>query len=187
MQVIEERNIDRAGWESGPWDSEPDKKQWLDEASGLACLIVRNQNGGNLCGYVGVPKTHPLHGKSYHERVTCPADPNAVANTSEAKPWMAWLGESLRGEDDGTIALDALVDVHGGLTYADECQGRICHVTEDGDHVWWFGFDCAHGGDLRPTDKYGFNGPDSRYRDVSYVEGQCRRLAEQLALFTHSV
>lgn len=36
-------------------------------------------------------------------------------------------------------------DINGGLTYSDECNGDICHLSDDGDHVWWFGFDCSHG------------------------------------------
>src|SRR4051812_44340660 len=44
------------------------------------------------------------------------------------------------------------VEVHGGLTFADFCQQttnearHVCHVPAPGepDHVWWFGFDCAH-------------------------------------------
>ena len=48
-------------------------------------------------------------------------------------------------------ALD--VEVHGGLTYAGECSGSICHVPKPGepDNVFWFGFDCAHAYDLSPA------------------------------------
>lgn len=44
------------------------------------------------------------------------------------------------------------VYVHGGLTYADPCFENVCHVPQQGepDNVWWFGFDCAHYGDLPP-------------------------------------
>ena len=50
----------------GPWQNEPDKMQYLDQATGLPCLIVRN-NSGALCGYVGVSQTHLLHNKYYTE------------------------------------------------------------------------------------------------------------------------
>lgn len=49
---------------SGPWDNEPDKAQWIDEATGLDCLMVRNPFGA-LCGYVGVQPGHPWHGQDY--------------------------------------------------------------------------------------------------------------------------
>ena len=51
--------------DEGPWAGEPDRKQWIDQATGLDCLIVRNTEAGNLCGYVGVPPGHPAHGKEY--------------------------------------------------------------------------------------------------------------------------
>lgn len=44
----------------GPWQQEPDKVQWVDEATGLPCLVVRAQDG-HLCGYVGVDSEHPAH------------------------------------------------------------------------------------------------------------------------------
>lgn len=56
--------VDRTGWPSGVWDIEPDRKQWQDKETGLPCLIVRN-DFGNLCGYVGVDKLHPLFEMHY--------------------------------------------------------------------------------------------------------------------------
>lgn len=61
MKTIEEMRpqvVNRKELEPGPWDSEPDFRQWLDKKSGLPCLIVRNRYGA-LCGYVGVSKGHP--------------------------------------------------------------------------------------------------------------------------------
>lgn len=49
--------IDRKSWPSGPWDREPDRVEWRDDATGLVCLIVRNPLGA-LCGYVAVPDGH---------------------------------------------------------------------------------------------------------------------------------
>lgn len=71
LETIEETYVDRKTydgkpWPRGPWDSEPDKRQWEDEATGLACLIVRGPSGA-LCGYVGVPEGHPWHEKPYGE------------------------------------------------------------------------------------------------------------------------
>lgn len=50
-------------WAAGPWQEEPDRVEWRSR-SGLPCLIVRNHLGA-LCGYVGVPPGHPLHGQNY--------------------------------------------------------------------------------------------------------------------------
>ena len=65
METKEHRTINKATWGAGPWQDEPDKRQWQDAATGLPCLLVRNESGGNLCGYVGVFTSHPLHGKDY--------------------------------------------------------------------------------------------------------------------------
>lgn len=78
------------------------------------------------------------------------------------------------------------VDVHGGLTYSDECQGAICHVPAPGDpdNVWWFGFDCGHCFDIVPffsIDSRWPNFDDSTYKDINYVRNETKRLAEQLA------
>ena len=50
----------------GPWDQEDDKYEWINEATGYPCIIVRNQMHA-FCGYVGIPKNHALAGKSYSE------------------------------------------------------------------------------------------------------------------------
>ena len=52
---------DRETWGKGVWDLEPDFEHWVDHHSGLPCMIKRQWNG-TLCGYVGVPPTHPLYG-----------------------------------------------------------------------------------------------------------------------------
>jgi hypothetical protein len=64
-QREEARLKDRTGWQSGAWDTEPDRIEWrwLGPPR-LACLIVRGPSGA-LCGYVGVPPGHPYHGRDY--------------------------------------------------------------------------------------------------------------------------
>ena len=49
---------------TGPWDNEPDAKDW--EHSGYNCAIRRNDSG-SWCGYVEVPKTSILFGKNEEE------------------------------------------------------------------------------------------------------------------------
>jgi len=58
-----DRFVDRTGWAPGPWDDEPDRREWRYD--GLPCLIVRSNGGGALCGYVGVPASHPWYGRGY--------------------------------------------------------------------------------------------------------------------------
>lgn len=152
----------RKNFGRGAWNAEPDKAHWVDEATGLDCLIVRNHLGA-LCGYVGVPEEHRFYGKHYDQMLA--------------------------------------VDVHGGLTYADECNGHICHDADN--RVWWLGFDCAHLHDLVPGMKkschswrmrkamrkagyadYPRNemllGRRDKYRTFKYVKAECAALAAQL-------
>lgn len=67
METIEYKNpsFDKSRWGEGEWSNEPDKKQWLDEETGLPCLIVRSEVSGALCGYVGVSKEHRYYEKGY--------------------------------------------------------------------------------------------------------------------------
>lgn len=155
--------IDRSEWGPGPWVGEPDKVQWKDDATGLDCLANRHPRSGNWCGYVGVPPGHALHGKRYDD--------------------VHFDGE------------DGYPDVHGGLTFADECEKAdapcrgICHIPQPGEpeHLWWFGFDCHHSGDVAPGsikwdrdhgfDSYAFN---ASYRPLGYVQRECAKFAAQI-------
>lgn len=68
MDYLEqEHTIDKKLWGEGPWQEEPDRCYWIDEATGLDCLIVRASTHGGLCGYVGVTKGHPAFMQGYNE------------------------------------------------------------------------------------------------------------------------
>lgn len=94
--------------------------------------------------------------------------------------------------------------VHGGLNFATFCQDTgdesqgICHIPGPGepDHVYWLGFDCGHIGDKKPGNDALLRkvAPDleemrqalsvgilaETYRDLAYVQDQCRHLAHQV-------
>lgn len=211
METIEYRTIDKSSWSRGPWDDEPDKKQWRDPATGLACLIVRN-HFGNWCGYVGVPPAHPWHGLGYSDTI-----PGRV----KKEDW------------DYENSIGGAIEVHGGLTFASECrelsreayekwlamieksrsearqyprgdaaqrvktaaaihsfeewvehftQRSICHISAPGEpEVWWFGFDCGHAGDWSPGMEQYRAVSDDEYRDQAYIEAEVTKLARQLA------
>ncbi len=207
----------------GPWRDEPDKIQWQDEATGLACLIVRGPLGA-LCGYVGVADDHRLHGVDYGECARPGARPPNPKR--EAKRWAAGLsGRGWRvlaspGISPEAIRLhemsenlhkslwarrrdtrrscgnawcshtpESVLEAHGGITYSGACSpgegGRgICHTPSPGDprDLFWFGFDCAHCGDVVPGMPFGSSlMSDGQYCDVGYVAAECARLAGQLA------
>lgn len=64
MKAMEWTFRDKSDWGNGPWQTEPDKAQWIDESTGLPCLMVRGPSGA-LCGYVGVSSGHPAFEKHY--------------------------------------------------------------------------------------------------------------------------
>jgi len=160
--------VDKSEWEDGPWLTEPDKVYWTDEITGFPCLAVRGPSGA-WCGYVGIDNTHPIYGKGY---------------------------------DDAYNNEDEWFDVHGGLTFADFTQKTksidtfICHTKEEmakviiqaPDLIWWFGFDCAHSGDLCPAYNKLRNGenPEWRkndiYRNLEYIKTEITKLAQQLQI-----
>ncbi len=163
-------------WPVGPWDSEPDKVQWVDPETDLDCLIVRNHMGG-LCGYVGVGPDHPFSGVHYGACVT------------EEGCEGGWV------DDPDHVHPERALEVHGGLTFSSFCiesdQGEaygVCHVPEPGrpHKVYWYGFDCGHFQDLQPgmlafEARMGWGRMEGlTYRDVHYVKGECESLAQQL-------
>ena len=173
---------DKSTWGPGPWQSEPDKVQWKDETTGLPCLIVRGPSGA-LCGYAGVEKKHPAFGRGYDDG------------------WSVWTQD----ENDELVERPPIypslaeVSVHGGLTFSGPCQEYaeakgVCHIPEPGepDNIWWFGFDCAHSGDLTPgsdarmaeigVPRFDFAAFGYIYRDLAYVQAEVERLAQALAL-----
>ena len=50
---------------AGPWDNEPD--EWNGEFHGLRVRAVRHHATGSWCGYVLLPRNHPLYGVDYGE------------------------------------------------------------------------------------------------------------------------
>ena len=142
--------VDRSTWPEGPWDLEKIDKKVWKDPETGLDCMIRRGVGGAWCGYVGIKKGHRFYGMDY-------------SNYDELCELYA----------------------HGGLTFSDKChdndQGTgICHPADDGDHVWWFGFDCAHLKDLTPG-YMGVSGYGEEYRDIHYVTREVTELAKQLA------
>lgn len=124
----------------GPWKTEPHRVDF--EHAGFHCLALRQPVLLHWCGYVGVPPSHPLYGKSYN---------------------------------------DVQVSAHGGLTFSNHCHGDVCHIASGEDKLYWFGFDCAHLGDLSPgMTKHSLHYMDESYRDIEWVKRSICQLAEEL-------
>jgi hypothetical protein len=109
--------------------------------------------------------------------------PCLMVRVSSHGAWCGYVavppGHPVHGQGlDGDVHHD--LNVHGGITYAEACSGKVCHVPEPGepDDVWWLGFDCVHAWDLSPR---GGLPRFETYRDVPYVQEQVEGLARQLA------
>jgi hypothetical protein len=139
---------------------------------------------GHRCGYVGIPKDHPLHGLSYHSK-------SKVLRSSDIQDMpmnTVGLGQMLNGMmgkyDEEVITPEMYFSVHGGITYS---GGNDYPVKSDG--LWWFGYDCAHYGDgvdLSAIENETAKEIEMSYpsygivRTKEYCEEECKKLAEQL-------
>jgi hypothetical protein len=190
----------KSGWGTGPWNDEPDKRQWVDERTGYPCLMVRNGSMGFWCGYVGLPKGHRLykqgyddsyrHGIEAHGGLTFAAE---CADRSKAawrqfqkrivEDWTAMRGYP-RGDSARRVReWGAVIDDYD--KWRDRMMAtHVCHIPEPGasDRVWWLGFDCGHAGDYAPGIR-SLLGPSRReeqYRDLAFVQSEVEALAHQL-------
>jgi len=189
---------DKSDWGNGPWQSEPDKRQWTDAATELPCLIVRGPSGA-LCGYVGVPDTHPLHGKSYHDAnleshggltfsdPCSPHDDETIQQYRRKLPMHEAQAKTYPHGDSAAWLKEFKPLLDDPQKFAEHIQAsRVCHIPEPGepDNVWWFGFDCAHAFDFCPAfSKHRPVYSDEVYRDINYVTAEVTNLAHQLKHF----
>lgn len=142
----------RSSWGPGPWEDEPDRVDWTTKA-GFPAQIYRSKVG-SLCGYVGLPKGHPLHGEP-HEKMRHLRAHGGVNYVTPSRPddgepadlW--WVGFDCGHAHDVSPAM------HVRMT-------RVLGVLANAS---------------RPQDE----GFEWRYRDVAYVTEVCERLARQLA------
>jgi hypothetical protein len=143
-------------------------------------------DSGHRCGYVGLPAGHPLHGVKYNESV-----PGLDKSALDGPVGKRGIIPLLLADTDNP-ALDVLIDVHGGLTYAGEGSKGYPAASRG---LWWFGFDCGHYNDL-PSPEWLAAAPPSMqrlhremssvdptrvHRSLDYCVRECESLAQQLA------
>jgi len=127
--------------------------------------------GSHLCGYVRVPRSHPWYMVDYS---TCTLKEHCKDEEGED----TWCCEHSPASQ---------ILVHGGITLSDRMllfEMRLFNRWWLRFYsYWWFGFDCAHAGDLVGWDMRQLipTEPGAVYRDVSYVRNECTKLAFQLA------
>ncbi len=159
METKEYRTIDRTekGWPQGPWDSEPDKMQWPDAATGLPCLAVRHERMGHWCGYVGVPEGHPKFGASYNDVDV------------EVHGGLTFAAACRPGAED-----KAVCHVPGPGE-----SDKVWWLGFDCAHSW----DLSPEDATRSEREGGIwkRGAEEEYRTLNYVKNQCANLARQLS------
>lgn len=159
---------DKSEWGDGPWQDEPDKVVWVDETTGLDCMIHRGPPGA-LCGYVGVPRSHPWYGRQFDDDVYREVDVH------------------------GGLSYGAPCDPDGTE------ESGICHVPALGrEHdLWWVGFSCSgYLTDMAPCVEADLRrmyeahpewapnswaGLPKTYKPVAYVRDEVQRLAQHAA------
>lgn len=152
----------------GPWSHEPfDKIAWHDAASGLDCILLR-QETGVWGGFVAVLPGHPLHG--YLEDAIPPA-----------------AGLSPHGGIDyaRTCARrlpEAIQVCHVRPRHSPSSRSAPVRDNHWHEDAWWFGFTANKPGDLVP----GIGKPalareeGETYRGAAYMFEETTRLARQL-------
>jgi len=159
----------------GPWNAEADKVGWIDEATGIRCIILRQKNG-TLSGYVAVEPAHPLFG---YEKDALPID----------------LANSVHGGVNYSRTCEE--NNHSQVRFNPRTERyTVCHVavtrtvwdtktvqdTADEfpeEDAWWFGFNTDHRYDLIPM--HGRRQEQGAvYRDQAYVYAECIALAKKL-------
>lgn len=161
-------------------------KEWLVEPpslefshEGLECYI-RRETEGHLCGFVGVPREHPLYRIEHdclfnrlplgvRDRLT------SMSLSSFMNILHSFLGTSFCVLPDN-IPLFAFIPIHGGLCFS----GYNFWGSADG--LWWFGFQCGQTTDGVPSIPISHKMP---YRNLPYVEEQVRLLATDLSSLGH--
>lgn len=106
--------LPKSEWGDGPWQSEPDCKEWTH--LGFRCLILRNMHvSGVLCGYIAVPPGHPWHGTGgddveTHWGITFSGRLSLPGLSEEEALAMWFLGFDCGHHMDAQPMLDAVLD-----------------------------------------------------------------------------
>lgn len=151
--------IDKTQWPvRGEWDSEPDKAQWKDKATGLPCLAVRGPQGA-WCGYVGVTKGHPAFGK----------DPEDVSVSAHGGLNFA---DKCQEGGQNEYAVCHMPDPGD--------DGDVWWLGFDCAHTWDY---CPPPDAARLELEEMFGGRrHGTYRNLAYIKRACRDVAQQLAV-----
>lgn len=158
-------------WGEGPWNNEDDHAVWVDPATNLDCMINRGPSGA-LCGYVGVPPSHPWHGVDYTAIVKVEVHGGLTyANSCQEDGEICHVPEPGREHDiwwfgfDCAHAFDLAPQMEATMRELRKRKPEIDHIESL--------FDGAG--------RYPGVFPGNTYRDWNYVVKEVTDLAAQLA------
>lgn len=137
------------------WENEGKTYGFVDKEKGYGCFIYRHPRRGHLCGYVDIPRSHPLYG---------------IDHANEIFDMIA-----------GDIKVHGGVSFTGRLN--NPYNNKELPDYLDDEHDWLIGFDCNHIEDyapFRPCDEREVIELKQEYRDAGYVVDECKKLAKQL-------
>lgn len=141
----------------GPWLDEPDSAEFT--AHGLVCRIVRHDVMGFLCGYAGVPQSHPLYGLDYDDPLL--------------EDVYAHGGLTFSGEDDGLWWYGFDCGHAWDLAPAGRLFRARLEQLEPEMHAAIKRLEDSIPAEIRRA-------AEDVYRDFEYVRGECTSLALQL-------
>ena len=158
---------------------------WTTKAGYRAVVLIVMRGGlkSHRCGYVGLPKNHPLHGVDYGSPADCLSQEMADQATLGKKSPILAITATVNGDTENSIrrSPDIVFDVHGGITFSDNDP----KYPAPSEGLWWFGFDAAHSGDGYIDESlYSFHGRhehDHVVRSKEYMMNECELLAQQIA------
>ena len=161
--------------EMGEWEKEPDEMSFTDETTSFPITLKRHSSSKHWCAYIGVPIDHPWQGKEYSAPVLAPeALTENTINVDEIGAINLLCASASSNPDQNIYPIDVLVRCHGGLTFSGKAY------WEESRADWWFGFDCAHDGDLVPGHPYAHD--RDVYRNLDYVKECAIKAAGDIAL-----
>lgn len=147
---------------------------WTTKA-GLRAVVLFIKDSHH-CGYVAIPKDHPLHGVAYNTKHVALRWDHLQSQTIGKRGVLPVFCAALRDESEQHVSPDVYFDVHGSITYSDGGDDYPAR----GDGLWWFGYDCSHAGDLTKRDEREGWGREGVFRDADYCIEECESLASQL-------
>ncbi len=146
----------------GEWQSEPDHFEFFDDRTAYHCLGARTAMG-TWCGYVSVPKKHPLYGK----------DRNRVNPLVQIHGGITFEGAMHGKTGRWYFGFDCChaFDLIPCMIALMESSGFAKELLEFDETLR--DFLGKHGLGYKPM---------KEYRNIRYVKSECKRMARQLKL-----